>query len=180
MAKGLESIVNKEHHEVKKTKRHFDIAHVLGTIGSYVGSAAFAYLGNRITHMPYLSAALGSSLGDYVGYDAGFTPYWYWKNRDRYKGLKGKTKFLKDFVSFNARAIPLDLAAYAVGVPLAIGATFLTGNPVLGTVLAGIATDIGYWLGLRKLNKRKIQEVAAEKAYKPSYNANKPYATSYA
>ena len=179
MAKGLESIVNKEHHEVKKTKRHFDVAHVLGTIGSYVGSAAFAYLGSRITNRPYLSAVIGSSLGDYVGYDAGFTPYWYWKNRDRYKGWKGKTKFLKDFVSFNARAIPLDIAAYAVAVPLAIGATFLTGNPVTGALLAGVATDIGYWLGLRKLNKRKIQEVAAEKVYNHSSSAHMPYKPAY-
>ena len=171
--KGLEHLVNTEDANLKEKKKEFDIAHWLGVIGSYVGSAGLAYLTNLSTSRPYLSAALGSSVGDYLGYEAGFTPYWYLKNTDRYKGLKGKVKFAKDWTSFTVKSLPVELATYALSVPAAIAGTYLTGSPVLGTVLSGAALDIAHWLGLRTINRGKLKEIAAEKLgynnFKPAY-----------
>lgn len=174
MAKSLDDIVSQEA-GVKKVRRSFDVGHALGTVGSWVGSGVGAYLGQKFTRNPISAALIGSTVGDYLGYEAGFVPYWYSKHKDRYKGLKGKWKFLKDNVYFNLRALPLDLAAYAVFAPAAIGATLLTGNPVTGTILANIGTDIAYWLGLRFLSRKKFQEVAQQRyntapAYNPKYS----------
>ena len=162
MAESLEEKVKSGNSPVKEKTRAFDVAHLLGTLGSYAGGAIGAYLTNSYTKSPYLSAAVGSTVGDYLGYEAGFTPYWYLKNTERYKGLSGKVKFAKDWTSFSVKALALDAGAYLVNVPLAIGATYLTGSPVLGTVLSGLAVDIGYWLGLRGLNKKKLAEVAED------------------
>ena len=98
-----------------------------------------------------------------MGYEAGFTPYWYLKNTDRYKGLKGKVRFAKDWTSFTVKSLPVEIATYALSVPAAIGATYLTGSPVLGTVLGGAALDIAHWLGLRTINRGKLREIAEEK-----------------
>lgn len=160
---GLEEKVTHEHHEMKKTHRHFDIAHILGTIGSYAGSAGLAYLTNNLTRSPYLSAALGSSVGDYLGYEAGFTPYWYLKNSDRYKGLSGKWKFAKDWTSFTVKSIPVEIGAYAANVPAALlGTALMGGNPVLGTLAGGVAVDLLSWAGLRYFNKGKLREIAED------------------
>ncbi|HLC61606.1 MAG TPA: hypothetical protein VJI52_01165 [Candidatus Nanoarchaeia archaeon] len=172
--KGLEDVVNQEHGELKNTLRHFDVAHILGTIGSYAGSAGLAYVANKMTGRPYLSAALGSSIGDYVGYEAGFTPYWYWKNSDRYKGLGGKWKFAKDWTSFTVKSIPVEIGAYAANVPAALlGTALMGGNPVLGTLVGGVAVDLLSWAGLRYLNKGKLREVAEERL---KYNGKPAYA----
>ncbi|MBI2108362.1 hypothetical protein HYT54_04500 [Candidatus Woesearchaeota archaeon] len=164
--RSLEDIVTDEK-EFKKERRTFDKAHWVGTAGSYIGSALGTYLTHKITRNPLLAAGLGSTIGDYVGYEAGFTPYWYSKHKDRYKGIRGKGRMFKDWASFNIKALPLDLASYAVVAPLAIGATYLTGNPVLGAMLGNAATDVGYWLGLRWLNKKKLGKIAEEK---PKYS----------
>ncbi len=173
---GLEDKVTHESHELKKTKRHFDIGHLLGTIGSYAGSAGLAYLANKMTGRPYVSAALGSSVGDYLGYEAGFTPYWYLKNSNRYKGLRGKGKFIKDWTSFTVKSIPVEIGAYAANVPAALlGTALMGGNPVLGTLAGGVAVDLLSWAGLRYLNKSKLREIAEETLKSNGYSAKPAY-----
>lgn len=174
---GLEDKVTHESHELKKTHRHFDVAHILGTIGSYAGSAGLAYLANKMTGRPYVSAALGSSVGDYLGYEAGFTPYWYLKNSDRYKGLKGKGKFIRDWTSFTVKSIPVEIGAYAANVPAALLGTALAGgNPVLGTLIGGVAVDLLSWAGLRYFNKEKLREIAEGRLKSNGYGMNPAYA----
>lgn len=160
MAESLEDKVLKENDPVKGKTREFDIAHWLGSITGYVGSIAGAYLVNKFTGRPYLSAAIGSTVGDYAGYEVGFTPYWYLKNTDRYKGISGKAKFAKDWVSMGAKALVVDAGAYLMDAPLSIAGTYMTGNPVIGAALGGLVGHGLYWLGLRRANKEKIAEVA--------------------
>ena len=152
----------------EREKRTFDIAHWLGEAGSWVGSLAGAGVTYAATGNPYLAGGIGSTVGDYVGYEAGFTPYWYLKHTDRYKGLKGKGTFLKDWVKFNLKAWPIDLATYAVGIPLNLGLIYATGmNPILSTAITGAAQTLLYWLGYRTLNKGFLKNVAKEKNHAP-------------
>ena len=168
---GLESIVNREDSALKKTKRDFDVGHWVGSATGYLGSLVGAYATNVITGRPYLAATIGGIAGDFAGYTAGFTPYWYLKNSHRYKGIKGKFSFLKDMTSFYVKAIPLDIGFYALDIPLSVAGTFLTGNPVLGTGLAGIISNIAYWLGYRKLSERRLKKISKEK----NSTVGKPY-----
>ncbi|MBI2653474.1 hypothetical protein HYX02_01550 [Candidatus Woesearchaeota archaeon] len=176
----LENIVEKElpkaekaHPEMKKTRSDFSKAYWLGELGGLAGSALLAA---ALPFNKYLTAGVASSIGNYAGHEIVATPYWYLKNTDRYKGLAGKYKFVKDWVTFNVNSLAVDIGAYLIDVPLAIGATALTGNPVTGTLLGGAVSQVLHWLGFRQLSKGKLKEIAEERAASKPYSPQLSYA----
>ena len=103
--------------------------------------------------LPVLGAVT-NFIGDQIGFAASLYAY----NRDKYKGIKGKFKFVKDFSDLGIR----HLGSYAITYPLAIAAStglaaagLLTGAAatILPYVIESIFTGFGYifsTMGLRK------------------------------
>ena len=103
--------------------------------------------------LPVVGAAL-NFIGDHVGFAASLYAY----NKDKYKGLKGKARFAKDFYNLSIR----HLGGYAITYPLAIGASALAlGTGLLTGALAvtfpyiieSVITGLGYLFSTKRYRK---------------------------
>ena len=98
------------------------------------------------------------ALANFVGDQIGFATSLYTYNRDKYKGLKGKYRFVKDFGNLGIR----HLGGYAITYPLAAAASylaiatgFLTGALAITApyVLESIITGLGYFFSTKRYRK---------------------------
>ena len=95
---------------------------------------SYNFLGyNLAPGLPVLGAVT-NFIGDQIGFAASL----YAQNRQRYKGIAGKFKFIKDGFELGVR----HLGSYFVSYPLAIAAS--TALAATGIVTGGVATVIPY------------------------------------
>jgi len=169
--KGLESLLRKEKDgkfipdskDYKATTKAYNKAYWAGVVTSSIGDLAGTALTFFATGNPYLAVTAGAAVGDYLGYEVGFAPTWYYHNRDRYKGVGGKFKFLKENFMFNVRELVPDIATYAVSAGLAVGLVYLGMGPVLASAAVGLGELLFAWGGGRYFNRKYFRRVAAEK-----------------
>ena len=159
-----------------------------GAISQY-SPAIGNFLGNNLGFLNgvNIGAPLVIAGANFIGDQLGFAASLYALNRSRYKGLKGKLRFLKDFYNLGIR----HLGAYAITYPAAIGLTaLLTATGALTGPLALIApyvietlfTFAGYVFSTKGIRKKNPAEShAAEPKASPakSYASLKPaYSTA--
>lgn len=115
---------------------------------------------NASIGLPVLGAA-ANFIGDQIGFAASLYAY----NRSKYKGVKGKFRFVKDFSDLGVR----HLGSYAITYPLAIAAsTALISTGLLTGAVATIApyvvesfiTAIGYVLSTLGFRKKSYAQPA--------------------
>lgn len=103
--------------------------------------------------LPVIGAAL-----NFIGGQVGFAASLYAYNREKYKGMKGKLKFLKDNYNLGIR----HLGGYAITYPLAIGASALALGTGLFTgamavtfpyIIESVITGLGYLFSTKRYRK---------------------------
>ncbi len=175
MAKeGLENKVSNEY------SRRFVKGAMLGEIGAAVGSAIGGSVGDIFFKgkNKVFNILSGGIAGDYLLSSLVDGAYWYNTNKEAYKGISGKARFIKDQLGFHIRDIPAVVTSYAAYVP--VGAALLAlGAPVAAaTVAASIVASGIYILGSYFLNRRYLRKVEKEHAgSKPGYSSPAPSAS---
>ena len=126
-----------------------------------------------------IGAPLVIAGANFIGDQIGFAASLYALNRSSYKGLKGKSRFLKDFFNLGIR----HLGSYAITYPLTIGLTsLLTATGILTGPLAliapyvieSLATFAGYVFSTKGIRKNNPAE---SHATAPKSNPVKPYSS---
>jgi len=177
---GLEEIVDRE------SLKNYIKGEVIGETGAAIGSSIGGYMadnlktsiGGKLFGSTNTTAnVLSNSIpGDYLLSSLFSGAYWYHKYKDRYKGLRGKLKFIKEQAGFHLRELPATLLSYAMYAPTAalLLGTGLTGG--LSALLASLISSATYIGGSAYLNRKYLKKIGGSKS-NPSPN----YATqSYA
>lgn len=166
--RNLEEIVDRE------SMRNYIKGEVIGETGAGIGSYAGGYLADT------LHTSIGSKLfdstnrtanilsnsipGDYLLSSLFSGAYWYRKYRERYQGLAGKLKFIKEQAGFHIRELPATLLSYAMYAPTAalLLSTGLTGG--LSALLASLISSATYIGGSAYLNRKYLKKMGKSKS----------------
>lgn len=181
--KNLESIVNSANSKtgLEGKLKGYKESVAIGQLGGLAATAATIYGGLNYpqlisNYIPGVAPLLGSTLGlgalaaasNFIGDQIGFATSLYAYNKEKYKGLNGKLRFIKDGFNLGIRhfgsyfityplAIAASTAAVATGLltgPLAFILPYAAESAITG--LGYIASTLGY---------RKKQAQAPAPAY---------------
>ena len=134
----------------------------IGQLGGLAATAAaiyggFSYPELLANYIPFVKPFLGSPLGlfglgmisNFIGDQIGTAASLYAFNKQRYKGISGKFRFIKDYFNLGIRHLGSYLITYplaGVATALALGTGLLTGPLafVLPYALESTITGLGY------------------------------------
>lgn len=155
MAKeGLENKVSNEYN------KRFIKGAMLGEVGSAVGSGIGGYVGDTFFKgkNKVFNILSGGIAGDYLLSSLVDGAYWYNVNKEAYKGISGKARFIKDQLVFHIRDIPAVVTSYAAYAPVGAALLALGAPAVAATVAASIVASGIYILGSYLLNKGYLRK----------------------
>lgn len=157
---------------LEKKLKGYNESIAIGQVGGLVATAATIYGGFNYpqllaSYAPFAEPLLYSSVGlfglgmisNFIGDQVGFGASLYAYNRERYKGMSGKSLFVKDYLNLGIR----HFGSYFITYPLAgvitaaaIGTGLLTGPLafILPYAVESLITGIGYLASTFRFRKR--------------------------
>ena len=173
MAKeGLENKVSKEY------EKRFIKGTIWGEVGAAVGSGIGGSVGNTVLKggNKFLNIIGGGIIGDYLLSSIVDGIVWYNLNKEEYKGINGKARFVKDQLGFHIRDIPAAVAGYAAYAPIGAALLALGAPAVAATVAASVISSGIYILGSYLSNKGYLRKRFGKEhaGSKPGYSSPAP------
>ena len=163
---------------LEKKIKGYNESVAIGQLGGLAATAGaiyggFAYPQLISNYVPAVKPLLSSNLGlfglgmisNFIGDQVGFGASLYAYNKDRYKGLSGKARFVKDYFNLGVR----HLGSYLVTYPLAglvtlgaLGTGLLTGPLafILPYALESLITGLGYIASTLGFRRKMAQSYA--------------------
>lgn len=160
---------------LEKKLKGYEKSVAIGQLGGLVATAAaiyggFSYPELITSYIPFGQSLVGSSLGlfglgmvsNFIGDQIGTAASLYAYNRQSYKGISGKFRFIKDYFNLGVRHFGSYLFTYplAAGVTLAaLGTGLLTGPLafIAPYAIESLITGLGYIASTFGYRRKQLQ-----------------------
>jgi len=147
-----------------KVDKSFIAAEVFGEVGAAAGSYLGATLANKyMSGNKFVKVITGGAVGNYAMNSLFAGLYFYFANRDKYKGLSGKGRFLKDQAVIHIRELPAVAASYLIYAPLTALGLVLGASAGVAAVAASIISSILYIGGSYLSNRSYLRNIGGKK-----------------